>query len=39
MTYLFNKNVNVLNANAIVQTTNPLPVTITNTPDITGGLS
>lgn len=27
MTYLYNKNVNVLNANAIVSTTNPLPVT------------
>ena len=39
MTYLFNKNVNVLNANAIVQTTNPLPVTITNTPDITGNVT
>ena len=27
MTYLYNKNVNVLNANAIVNTTNPFPVT------------
>lgn len=27
MTYLYNKNVNVLNANAIVETSNPLPVT------------
>lgn len=27
MTYLYNKDVNVLNANAIVSTTNPLPVT------------
>jgi len=27
MTYLYNKNVNVLNANAIVTTSNPFPVT------------
>lgn len=27
MTYLYNKNVNVLNANAVVTTTNPFPVT------------
>ena len=27
MTYLYNKNVNVLNANAIVETSNPFPVT------------
>lgn len=29
MTYLYNKNVNVLNANTIVQTTNPFPVVVT----------
>jgi hypothetical protein len=38
MTYLYNKNVNTLNANAIVETSNPLPVTITNSPDITGNV-
>jgi len=27
MTYLYNKNVNVLNANTIVATSNPFPVT------------
>lgn len=27
MTYLYNKNVNVLNANSVVSTTNPFPVT------------
>jgi hypothetical protein len=37
MTYLYNKNVNVLNANAIVNTTNPLPVTAITNVYNTGG--
>jgi len=39
MTYLYNKNVNVLNANAVVTTTNPFPVTaITNVYNSGGNL-
>ena len=37
MTYLYNKNVNVLNANAIVTTTNPFPVTAVNNIYNSGG--
>jgi hypothetical protein len=39
MTYLYNKDVNVLNANVIVSNTNPLPVTaITNIYNSTGNI-
>ena len=38
MTYLYNKNVNVLNANAIVTTTNPFPVTAVSVYNSSGNL-
>ena len=37
MTYLYNKNVNVLNTNAVVNITNPLPVTAITTIYNSGG--
>lgn len=38
MSYLYNKNVNVLNANAIVSTTNPFPVTAVTVYNSAGNL-
>ena len=38
MTYLYNKDVNVLNANSVVSTTNPFPVTAVSVYNSSGNI-